>query len=109
MSGMRTAGERKLDALAVLEGQGHMWLATARDGRPHAIGVSAWWDGTDLVVATVGTSRTAQNLRRSQNLRRPQNLRLIPGGSRLRRAHRTETPHATTSKPVRMHAIANHL
>ena len=49
--------------MAVLDAQGHMWLTTADEGRPHAIGVSAWWDGVDLVVTTVGTSRTAQNLR----------------------------------------------
>src|SRR2546422_9607462 len=40
-----------------------MWLATADvAGRPHIIAVSAWWDGTDLVVATRGASKTARNL-----------------------------------------------
>src|SRR5256885_10924075 len=40
-----------------------MWLATAEvAGRPHIIAVSAWWDGTDLVVATRGASKTARNL-----------------------------------------------
>jgi len=52
--------------MAVLDAQGHMWLTTADEGRPHAIGVSAWWDGVDLVVTTVGTSRTAQNLREAR-------------------------------------------
>ena len=63
---MRSVEERKRDVIAVLEAQGHMWLTTAHEGRPHAIGVSAWWDGVDLVVTTVGTSRTAQNLREAR-------------------------------------------
>jgi hypothetical protein len=63
VTALRTVDERKRDVMAVLEGQGHMWLATARESRPHVIGVSAWWDGTDLVLATVGTSVTARNVR----------------------------------------------
>jgi hypothetical protein len=63
---MRSVEERKHDVIAVLEAQGHMWLTTAHQGRPHAIGVSAWWDGTDLVVTTIGTSRTAMNLREAR-------------------------------------------
>lgn len=63
---MRSVQERKRDVIAVLESQNQMWLATAHEGRPHAIGVSAWWDGVDLVVATVGTSRTAHNLRETR-------------------------------------------
>jgi len=46
-----------------LEKQGQVWLATAEvGGRPHVIAVSAWWDGTDLVVATSGSSKTARNI-----------------------------------------------
>ena len=63
---MRSAQERKRDVIGVLEAQNQMWLTTAHQGRPHAIGVSAWWDGVDLVVTTVGTSRTAQNLREAR-------------------------------------------
>ena len=63
---MRTVEERKRDAIAVLEAQSRMWLTTAHEGRPHAIGVSAWWDGVDLVVTTVGASRTAANLREAR-------------------------------------------
>lgn len=59
---MRDAKTRKADVLAMLERQGHYWLSTADVGRPHVIGVSAWWDGTDFVVATLGSSRTARNL-----------------------------------------------
>ena len=63
---MRSVDERKRDVIAVLEAQSHMWLTTAHEGRPHAIGVSAWWDGADLVVTTIGTSRTAVNLREAR-------------------------------------------
>ena len=63
---MRSVEERKRDVIAVLEAQSHMWLTTAHEGRPHAIGVSAWWDGVDLVVTTIGTSRTAVNLREAR-------------------------------------------
>lgn len=49
--------------MAVLERQGKYWLITAGvDGRPHVIGVSAWWDGHEFVVTTNGTSVTARNL-----------------------------------------------
>lgn len=59
---MRDVQARKADVMAVLEDQGHYWLATADGGTPHAIGVSAWWRDGELVVTTLGTSRTARNL-----------------------------------------------
>lgn len=60
---MRDAATRKKDVLGVLEGQGHYWLSTAEvGGRPHVIGVSALWDGGQLVVTTLGSSRTARNM-----------------------------------------------
>src|SRR4051794_10504120 len=59
---MRDTATRRADTMAVLEKQGHMWLATAHDGSPHVIGVSAWWTGQDVVVTTIGSSRTAANL-----------------------------------------------
>jgi hypothetical protein len=63
MGELRTVEARKVDVLATLEGQHDMWLATGdRSGRPHLIAVSAWWDGTDLVIATTATSRSAKNL-----------------------------------------------
>src|ERR1700686_4220088 len=63
MADLRTVEARKADVLVMLEGQRDLWLATADpSGRPHLIAVSAWWDGTDLVVATTTTSRTASNL-----------------------------------------------
>src|SRR6202140_19382 len=63
MSDLRTVGARKADVLVVLESQRDLWLGTAdTSGRPHLIAVSAWWDGTDVVVATRGDSRSAANL-----------------------------------------------
>jgi hypothetical protein len=70
MSDLRSVEARKADVLGVLEGQRDLWLATGdRSGRPHLIAVSAWWDGTDLVVATTAASRTAANLAGSPHVR----------------------------------------
>jgi hypothetical protein len=70
MSELRSVKARKADVLGVLEGQRDLFLATADgSGRPHLIAVSAYWDGTDLVVATTATSRTAANLARSPHVR----------------------------------------
>ena len=70
MSELRTVEARKADVLVALERQGDLWLATAgAAGRPHLIAVSGWWDGTDLVVATTATSRTASNLAGGPNVR----------------------------------------
>jgi Pyridoxamine 5'-phosphate oxidase len=70
MADLRTVQARKADVLVVLEGQRDLWLATAdRSGRPHLIAVSAWWDGTDLVVATTASSRTGSNLVSSRHVR----------------------------------------
>jgi pyridoxamine 5'-phosphate oxidase-like protein len=64
---LRDTTTRKADVLAALEKQGHYWLATASvSGKPHVIAVSGWWDGTDLVVTTLGSSKTARNLAMSQ-------------------------------------------
>ncbi len=60
---MRDTATRKKDVLEVLEQQGHYWLSTAEvGGRPHVIGVSALWDGEQLLVTTLGSSRTARNM-----------------------------------------------
>jgi len=70
MADLRTVEARKADVLVVLEGQRDLWLASAdSSGRPHLIAVSAWWDGTDLVVATTASSRTASNLASSPQVR----------------------------------------
>src|SRR4029077_9040898 len=63
MADLRTVEARKADVLLALEGQRDLWLATAdTSGKPHLIAASAWWDGSDLVVATRADSRTAANL-----------------------------------------------
>ena len=63
MADLRTVEARKADVLGALEGQRDLWLATAdTSGKPHLIAVSAWWDGTGLVVATRADGRTAANL-----------------------------------------------
>ena len=60
---MRDAKTRKADTLAALERQKDVWLATADPaGRPHIIAASAWWDGSDLVVATRAGTKTALNM-----------------------------------------------
>jgi hypothetical protein len=60
---MRDTATRKKDVLAALEAQGHYWLVTAElGGRPHVIGVSGWWDDGQIVVTTLGSSRTARNI-----------------------------------------------
>ena len=59
----RDAATRKKDVLTALEMQGRYWLATAEiGGRPHLIAVSGWWDGGDIVITTLGTSKTARNM-----------------------------------------------
>jgi hypothetical protein len=67
---MRDTQTRKADVLAALEQQADMWLSTADPaGRPHLIPVSAWWDGTDLVIATAGASRTSRNMKMNRAVR----------------------------------------
>ena len=63
MGEKRVIDQRRADALALLQRNGDLWLATASPaGRPHLIAVSTWWDSSQLVVATVGSSLTARNL-----------------------------------------------
>ena len=60
---MRSTETRKADVLAALGRQKDLWIASAdRSGRPHLIAVSAWWDGSQVIIATSGGSRTARNL-----------------------------------------------
>lgn len=60
---IRSTEQRRGDVLAALARNADAWVATAGpSGRPHLIAVSSWWDGERVVIATVGTSRTARNL-----------------------------------------------
>jgi hypothetical protein len=59
----RSTAERKGDTLAVLERNGDAFLASASgDGKPHLIVVATWWNGSQIVMATVAGTRTARNL-----------------------------------------------
>jgi hypothetical protein len=63
MTSTRSVEQRKQDVLEALEKQGHYWLSTAAiGGRPHVIAVSGLWDGSQVVVTTLGTSLTARNM-----------------------------------------------
>lgn len=63
MSEGRTVEQRKADTLAALSKQRDLWLATADSrGKPHLIAVSAWWDGSHVIIATTAASRSARNL-----------------------------------------------
>ena len=63
MTSIRSVEQRKADVLAALKKQGHYWLSTAQiGGGPHVIGVSGLWQEDEMVVTTLGTSKTARNL-----------------------------------------------
>jgi Pyridoxamine 5'-phosphate oxidase len=63
MTSIRSVEQRKKDVLEALEKQGHYWLATAEiGGGPHVIAVSGLWDGSQIIVTTLGTSVTARNM-----------------------------------------------
>jgi hypothetical protein len=67
---MRDTKTRKADTLAALEKQKAVWLATADPaGHPHLIAASAWWDGTQLVVATRAGTKTARNMEMNPTVR----------------------------------------
>jgi hypothetical protein len=67
---MRDTKTRKADVLAALGQQADLWLSTADpSGRPHLIPVSAWWDGTQMLIATSGSSRTARNMKTNRSVR----------------------------------------
>ena len=60
---MRSVTERKVDALAKLEGDANVWVATAdASGRAHLVPLSLCWFDGDVVVAVETRSRTARNL-----------------------------------------------
>jgi hypothetical protein len=63
MSQPRSTEQRKADVMSALAQNADLWLATtSRGGRPHLIAVSSWWDGSQIVIATIVGSRTARNL-----------------------------------------------
>ena len=58
----RTVQQRVRDALARLEGDDDLWIATARDGQPWLVPLSFHWTGTAVLMATLRRSRTYRNL-----------------------------------------------
>lgn len=59
----RSTAQRRADTLALLAAERDCWVATAdRDGKPHLVPLSFWWDGETLIMATEHTSRTGRNL-----------------------------------------------
>lgn len=73
----RSLLQRKRDALARLEREVDLWVASADgEGNPHLIPLSYLWDGTTLTMATLTASHTARNLRRWRR------VRLAIGGTR---------------------------
>lgn len=70
MTEPRTPAERAADTRHLLETAQPGWLSTADPaGRSHLIACTAWWHDGEVVVATVGTTRTAQNLRATRHAR----------------------------------------
>ena len=69
-STMRTAEQRKRDALAKLEGDIDVWVATADvHGVAHLVPLSLCWHDGGVIVATEAKSRTARNARQSGQAR----------------------------------------
>ncbi|MEM9651662.1 MAG: pyridoxamine 5'-phosphate oxidase family protein [Actinomycetota bacterium] len=59
---MRSLSERKAHAVARLEGDTNVWVATgSADGVPHMVPLSLAWDGTRVLVATPTDSPTVRN------------------------------------------------
>jgi hypothetical protein len=63
---MRITEQRKSDAIAKLEGDMDVWVATADEHQnAHLVPLSLCWHNEEVVVATEARSRTAQNAERS--------------------------------------------
>jgi len=59
----RSIEERARHVIERLEGDADVWIATAsRDGRPHLVPLSLYWDGTRIVVTNPKSSATTANV-----------------------------------------------
>lgn len=67
MAPPRDRPQRLIDALARLETDLDVWVATAgSDGTPYLVPLSLDWDGERVVVCAARESRTVENLMRSK-------------------------------------------
>jgi hypothetical protein len=59
----RTTEERARHVMERLEGDADIWIATAsREGRPHLVPLSLYWDGEAIVVTNPKSSVTTANV-----------------------------------------------
>jgi hypothetical protein len=66
----RDAAARRRDALARLENDEDIWVASASaDGEPYLVPLSFVWDGRRLTVATPEASPTGRNLMAARHVR----------------------------------------
>jgi len=66
MAPARSAEQRKRDALALLEREVDVWVASASaDGEAMLVPLSFVWDGARLTISTPLASKTARNLIRA--------------------------------------------
>jgi Pyridoxamine 5'-phosphate oxidase len=62
----RSRPDRKADALARLQGDVDLWVASADgEGRAYLVPLSFYWDGATLTISTPRASRTGTNLARA--------------------------------------------
>ena len=66
---VRDRARRIADALARLEGDADLWLATAEAGRPWLIPLSFHWTGRSVLMATGRRSATYRNLAQGGGVR----------------------------------------
>ncbi len=66
---VRAACQRQSDAIARLDGDADVWVATASAGRPHLVPLSLAWDGAQVILATPANSPTARNAAASGEMR----------------------------------------
>lgn len=62
----RSRSQRRADAIAKLEGQVDLWVASAdAEGAAYLVPLSFYWDGSTITIATPRASRTARNVIRA--------------------------------------------
>lgn len=70
MTEKRSTAQRVTDTHRLLESAHEGWLSTADPaGRSHLIACTAWWHDGEVVITTVGKTRTARNLGATKHAR----------------------------------------